>query len=425
MHPSYLRHLHACRIFHAIRVKPGMSQREIADTVGSDKSTVSTIVHQFDEAGLIDRRASAKGGRGRPGESIYLTQAGVFLVGVHFTTDAMRLVAANPDGSHLGTYSRPMPATPDRLDQEVMEALRKLLKSIGRNIDQLLAIGVAVAGLVRHEGTVAHSPNLGWRDVPLRSILERSLPASIHIDNNAHAAAAAEFMFGAGIDGGDFLYIESGSGVGGALFVDGVIYRGHDGYAGEFGHMKIVPHGRLCRCGNVGCLSAYTSDYSIMARVRQSGVACETRADLHSLADAGDRVVLETLAEAGSYLGLGLANLVNVFNPPLVILGGGFARLAPHLMPTLQKALRDAALPASALDVRIEPSTINTESYPMGGAALALKKVTSLRGPWELAPWEKLSSRNQVVPDAPSRSTRKARQATGTNTPQRHVPARH
>src|SRR5206468_7137060 len=124
-----------------------------------------------------------------------------------------------------------------------------------------------------------------------------------------------------------------GSGVGAGLFLDGTLYRGALGFAGEFGHTKIVPQGRLCRCGNLGCVSAYASDYSILQRLRQMGCDVAVQEDVLGLARAGDARALTALGDAGRMLGAGLANVVNLLNIQLFILGGGLAVFAPFMIP--------------------------------------------------------------------------------------------
>lgn len=386
MHPADLHHISASRIFHAIRRRPHVSQREIADMTGTDKSTVSAVIRNFAAAGLIERTLGRGGqGPGRPGESIAISPHGGLLAGVHPRPEGIRYVVSGLDGEPLHALTRALP-TPARLAQEVRAGIAEITAAVGRKPSEVRAVGISIPGLVNRDGVLAQSPNLGWRDVALRHVLARGTHWPLYIDNNANAAAAAEFLFGRGNGASHFAYVESGSGVGAGLFIDGSLYRGTRGFAGEFGHTKVVPQGRPCRCGSLGCLSAYASDYSIIERLRQRGVAAATRADVVAAASGGDATTRAVLHEAGHHLGVGLANLLNLLDIQLFILGGGFAALAPFMRPAIASTLDDLALPAATAGCHIETSDIGSWDRPRGGIALALEGCTS-HVRTEATPW--------------------------------------
>jgi predicted NBD/HSP70 family sugar kinase len=381
---TLLRHIHAARIFHAIRRRPGLSQRDIVEATGADKSTVSAVVQDFEAMGLIERGANRAGKRpGRPGEAIILSPQGGLLVGVHPRPQQLTYSVSGLDGEPLTTLARPMTLDAAEFGAEVAAGIAAITAAVGRSVEEVRAVGIAVPGLVRSDGILTQSPNLGWRDINLKTLVGAHVTAPLFVDNNANAATVAEFMFGVGFDLGDFAYVESGSGVGAGLFLDGALYRGALGFAGEFGHTKIVPHGRLCRCGGQGCISAYVSDYSIMERLRQRGRSVLNRDDVLTLAADGDAVTLDALAEAGHHLGVGLANLVNLLNIQLFMLGGGLEAFAPYMRASAEAAIRELSLPSPAAGVRLETSHVAAR----GGIALALEGCTSLRNT-EAAPWQ-------------------------------------
>ncbi|WP_127753859.1 MULTISPECIES: ROK family transcriptional regulator [unclassified Devosia] len=380
MHPSVVRQIHASRIFHAIRLNPNASQREIADKAETDKSTVSAILKDFEAIGLIERATKVAGkGRGRPGERISISANGGLLVGVHPVPGEISYVVTGLDGAPLGQVTRTLPHRSE-LAAELRAGIGELVASIGRSMNEVRAVGVSVPGLVGRDGHLAHSPNLGWRDLELRSLLDNAVEASLYIDNNCNADAMAEYLFGSAAEDETFIYLDSSSGVGAGLFLDGALFRGHGGYAGEFGHTKIVPNGRLCRCGNTGCLSAYVSDFALAQRLQQDGVQVSSTAELLNLAEAGNELALHVLAEMGSYLGIGVSNLINIFDPPRVILGGSLARLAPFIRNSMIHAVEELALPAALQDCRIEFSSLSTNNVPLGGVALALEGCTNFSG---------------------------------------------
>ncbi|NSZ61177.1 ROK family transcriptional regulator (plasmid) [Agrobacterium tumefaciens] len=387
MHPSIIRQINAARIFHAIRQRPNMSQREISEMTGSDKSTVSMVIKDFEAAGLIERTSRKSDSRpGRPGECISISTRGGLLVGVHPNPDDIQYVVAGLDGVPLHTITRPLPRDPARLGKEIAIAIRKATADISRSAKEVRAVGISIPGLVSDHELLAQSPNLHWNDVHLGKLLQEALGIPFYIDNNANASAIAEFYFGRGTETGDFAYVESGSGVGAGLFLDGTIYRGVHGFAGEFGHMKIVPQGRLCRCGSLGCISAYTSDYAIIQRLKLKDIKVDSQDEILQLAKEQNPHVLSALDEAGRHLGIGLANLVNLLNVPLLVLGGGFDVLAPFMRRGIEESLREMALPSVLKDARVEQSKLGASAVPLGGIALALEGCTSHNNT-EASPW--------------------------------------
>jgi predicted NBD/HSP70 family sugar kinase len=307
-------------------------------------------------------------------------------VGVHARPGEIHLLAAALDGNPLGTLTVPMPAQPEELPEAVLLSIRELMARIGREMSLLRAVGFTISGLVSADGDLAQSPNLGWRDVKLRKLLSRTIRVPLYIGNDSNSAAIAEQMFGHGAEGGDFLYIESGSGVGGGLVLDGSLYRGAVGYSGEIGHTKVVLNGRQCRCGGHGCLSAYVSDAAIVRHLQDAGGAVRSADEIIDHAASGDPLVLEALDEVGTYLGAGLANLINLLNPPMIVLGGNLARFAPYLDRSMRQALEQMCLPSTLHACEIRVSSVSLDPIPRGAIALALEGCTSL-GASEEAPW--------------------------------------
>lgn len=387
MHPSVIRQINASRIFHAIRQRPNMSQREIAELTGADKSTVSAVIKDFEASGLIERTSRKSDNRpGRPGECISISARGGLLVGVHPNPEGIQYVVSGLDGEPITAITRPLPRDPARLGREVATAVKKVTVEISRSHKEVRAVGISIPGLVSKGEVLTQSPNLGWNDVSLGDVLEEALDYPFYVDNNANASAIAEYYFGRGTETGDFAYIESGSGVGAGMFLDGGVYRGVRGFAGEFGHTKIVPQGRLCRCGALGCLSAYTSDYSIFQRLHQKGIEADTHEEVIALARQGNVIVLAILDEAGRHLGVGLANLINLLNIPLFILGGGFDAFADYMRAGILAALEEHALPPALQNCQIEQSRLGSAALPLGGIALALEGCTSHHDS-EATPW--------------------------------------
>jgi predicted NBD/HSP70 family sugar kinase len=382
MDRSYIRRLHANQIFHRIRIEPEISQRDIVARTGLDKSTVSSIVNRFDQLGLIIRSQNTGENRpGRPTEGLAISPHKGFLVGVQIESHAIAFVLAGLDGQPLLTRHRDFDGAISGIADMVAEGIAAARAACDRE-GEILGVGVSLPGLVDRDGVLLHAPVLGWRDVPIYDLLKPRIGSPLFIGNDVKAAAMAEHMFGSCVDVADFVYLFSGSGVGGALFLDGEMYLGARGLAGELGHVKVVPQGRACSCGSYGCLSAYLSEPALAAEIDLlSGVAPRSFDDILDRAAAGDDIVLGVLERAGDALGLAIASLINIFNPPLVALGGDMSRAETFLRPALDRALRRLAHPSMLAQSTVIFSAISAMKPYLGGVALALDGVTGLDQP--------------------------------------------
>jgi len=387
MHPSIVRRINATRIFHTLRVNPGISQREIGERTGVDKSTISAIISHFDGIGLLERAAdSVKGKRGRPGEAIRLKASAALIAGMHIEPERLRVVLSGLDGEPLRSSVSETPASFQDIPGTLAAMLEALLGEEGPPVADVRSIGICVPGLITETGRVAESSNMQWHDLELQGVLATVFGAPVHVGNDGRGAALAEKLFGACIPLDDYLYLDSNSGLGGALFLDGEIYRGAGGFAGEIGHVKITSNGRLCACGASGCVSAYLSEPALRRRFAQVGRPVADFQAMRVLALAEDPAALAALDEAGEVLGVAVADLVNLLNPPAIVLGGGLAVLAEFLMPGLRRTLVRQALGSSLKLAEIIVSTLAREPVPRGGLALALGGLSDPNGegpfPW-------------------------------------------
>ncbi len=237
----------------------------------------------------------------------------------------------------------------------IVRRIAELVATLGRDVE-VEAVGVSAAGFVdKQRATVVFAPNLAWRDEPLRGHLEQALGLPVVVENDANAAAWGEFTFGAGAAVENLLMITVGTGVGGGVVVDGELMRGGFGMAAEVGHIRLVPDGVRCGCGNLGCLESYGSGSALVRitrdRVRTSpvtGAALLERAGgdperidgpmITAAAMEGDLIAREQLAEVGAALGVGVASLVAVLDPNLVVVGGGVSEAGDLLLDPLRDA---------------------------------------------------------------------------------------
>lgn len=219
------------------------------------------------------------------------------------------------------------------------------------------------------------------RGVDLENTFEEIRRGNLLGSADRNQADMAEHLFGDCVDESDFIYLYSGSGVGGALFLNGELYGGARGLAGELGHVKVVPDGRLCSCGSYGCLSAYVSNRSLALEIRNLGLHdVADLSDALKLAVEGNPQVLRVLERAGLILGVALANHLNTFNPPMIMLGGYLSHLESFIRPAMEEDVKRLARPFMLASTRIAFSKMTASLAYLGGIALALDGVTGLDG---------------------------------------------
>ncbi len=272
---------------------------------------------------------------------------------------------------------------------QMTEAASNVITESGATASRISAVGVAAPGPIdAQSGVVTAPPNLpGWKDVPLRQLIHDRLGLPTALENDAGAAALAEHQFGAGRGTKHMIYVTASTGIGGGFILDGALYAGATGAAGEIGHMTILPHGPSCGCGNQGCLEALASGRAIAReaqdRVRQGADTLVrdlaggdperiTAKLVAQAAEQGDVEATNILEEAMTYLGIGMANLVNLLNPELIVIGGGLTNMGDRLFRPVRSIIDQRAFAASAQAVRVVPAELGDDVGVLGAAAVAM-----------------------------------------------------
>lgn len=296
----------------------------------------------------------------------------------------VRAIIAGLDGKVLGDCIQPSRA-PDGLEPtlaSMIEALNAAAAEARVPVAQLKALGICSAGWVDSErGIVPAAPQLpGWRNVPLAEIMRERTGVRAWLENDANAAALGEHVFGAGKNVRHMVYITVSTGIGGGIIADGKLYGGAKGSAGEIGHTIIDPAGPLCGCGNYGCLESLASGTAIARRGEEAAARGEsptlaalkvegepiTAETMAAAAMAGDFTSREIFSEAGRFLGIALANLVNLLSPELILIGGGVAREPELFLPQAEDTMRALALGEPLKHVRLALAELGELAGPLG-----------------------------------------------------------
>jgi glucokinase len=273
----------------------------------------------------------------------------------------------------------------DAIEDAIVDAVEEL-----RSRHDVTGVGVGAAGFVdAKRSTVLFAPNLAWRDEPMRADLESALGLTVVVENDANAAAWGEFCFGAGEDVEDLVFVTVGTGVGGGLVLDGALYRGAFGVAAEIGHMRVVPGGRRCACGGLGCWELYASGTALVRDAREAvasrpadasflldlagGEVEAIKGDLVTeAARAGDKLAVELIAEVGRWLGEGVASLAAILDPAVVLIGGGVSEAGALLIdPAREAFLSNLTARGFRPELELRLATLGNEAGLIGAADLA------------------------------------------------------
>lgn len=382
-----IRDINQSLLLNLIQESGRISRADLARRSGLSPATVSGIVNVLVQDGLVIDKAIGDSRGGRPPIMLTLNPDAGYVVGVKLTED--NIITALTDLNAQVRHRLTVPLTRARKPEPVIDALSgavaQLIRASGVGRSTLRGVGVGLAGIVDARlGTLRYSPIFDWRDVPLRQMLHQRLRVPIYIDNDVNTLTMAEKWFGAGRNVGDFLVVTVGRGIGMGTVVRDQIYRGARGGGGEFGHFVIDPNGPACDCGKHGCIEAYASDPALLREAtlaieagRLTGVGKRTLTieQLVDLAQGGDTVARQIFAEAGRRLGMGIAGLINVFNPRLILISGEGVRSGEPMFGPMREAIQALAVKELLDDVEIRIEPLGDDAWARGAASLVLHEL--------------------------------------------------
>ncbi|MFN8580624.1 MAG: ROK family protein [Gemmatimonadaceae bacterium] len=315
-----------------------------------------------------------------------------YIVGVDLGGTNLVAAAISEDGSKTVAFRSTMTradqgadAVVDRMVSVIDTVIAETIAETGAKRSDFAGVGVGAPGpLDRERGVVITTPNLGWTNFPLRDVIAERVGLEATLDNDANCATLGEWWLGAARGGRNVVGMTIGTGIGGGLILDGQLYHGAADVAGEIGHTTIDITGRRCKCGNYGCLEAYAAGPSIAERAREAlggdsdsllyslvGGQLDrlTAAIVYEAARKGDELALDVVRETARFLGAGIANLLNIFNPDVVVIAGGVTQAGDPLFEPLRKEVRKRAFKPAVESCRIVPGSLPGTAGIVGAAA--------------------------------------------------------
>jgi predicted NBD/HSP70 family sugar kinase/DNA-binding transcriptional ArsR family regulator len=381
-----LRKLNRLRVIETLYRHPATSRVELTRHTGLSRATVSNLVDELRQAGVVEEHAppnhDAPDGAerprntGRPPVRLSLVPGAAFAVGLDFGHQHIRVAVCDLSGESI--VDEWSPAEVDHAPTESLdlaqELVRAALKSADIDDERLLGVGMGVAAPVNKTTGELEADGIlpGWRGIRPAAEMEQRLGVPVRLENDANVGALGEKVLGAGRGVDDFVYVRLSAGIGAGLVLDGRPYQGFGGVAGEIGHVLVEEQGLICRCGNRGCLETVASPVAVAALLERSSQQPVSVERLLELVEAGDRGATRAVGDAGEAVGRVLAGLVNALNPELVIVGGELAAAGPVLLDPIRAAIDRHGVAAAAARVRVTAGTLGARAEVLGAAALIL-----------------------------------------------------
>ncbi|GAA0397181.1 transcriptional regulator [Acrocarpospora corrugata] len=359
----------------AVRNAGTLTQAQLARTTGLSPATVSTIVRELRDLGVL---AITSGGGRR--NAVTLAPETGLLVGIDFGHSHLRVAIGEVTRQVLA--ERAIPFDVDASAAEGLLAAEllvdELLEAVGAERDDILGVGLGVPGPIDPLTGILGSSTIlpGWVGINPALAMEERLGLAVHVDNDANLGALAEATWGAARGRRDVAYLKVASGVGASIIIDGRVYRGASGAAGELGHITIDENGRLCRCGNRGCLETLAGGLYLTELVRATHGPGVTVSRLVELAVSGDVGCRRVIGDAGRHLGVAVASLCNILNPGLVVVGGALAEAGALLIDPILEVVRRLAIPSAAAVLAVVPGVLGERAGVLG--ALASVQVSNI-----------------------------------------------
>jgi predicted NBD/HSP70 family sugar kinase len=359
-----------------------VSRLELSRLTGLSAGTVSNVTAELIDEGLVVEAGLVESDGGRPRVLLAVDPGYGYVIGVDVGETRIKVELFDLSMRALATVDHRVDSArpdPGKVAELVVAGLREVIAGAGVDAERVLGAGVGVFGTVEQgPPALVHAPTVGWDAVPLEALIRAGTELPLFFDNGAKTLGQAEMWFGAGRGARHAVIVLVGSGVGAAIVTDGATYRGTSSSAGEWGHTTIVYGGRACRCGARGCLEAYVGAEAVLDRFRTAArghvaPAADEESQLAALIEAADHsgAAARVLDDTAGYLGAGIANLVNLFNPERIVLGGwaGLA-LGARLLPRIREVAARQALAHPFSQTAIELCRLGPDAVAFGAATL-------------------------------------------------------
>lgn len=373
---SALRQLNQQRIVESLLSAGSLTQAELSRQTGLSTATVSNIVKIMADDGLVSTAPTTSSGR--RAVSVSLNSDGAVALGIDVGRTHVRVIIASLDYRILAERSVPLPLGHRAIEgvQAAAKLLEELLEETGLPHSAIVGAGVGIPGPIdSRTDTVLQGAILPeWVGINILELLESALKVPVYIDNDANLGALAQVTWGPHSSISDLIFVKIGSGIGAGLILGGSSHYGHIGVTGEIGHATISEQGLICRCGNRGCLETVASTAIMIELLSRGSSKLVTTEDIVQLAISGDSATLRIIDDAGQAVGRAMANVANLLNPEVIVVGGPLAELGEILLEPIRRGLIRHSVPLIGESTQLAMSSMGNRAEALGGAALVFQQ---------------------------------------------------
>ena len=356
-----------------------ISRADIANQTGLNKGTVSSLVNDLLVEELIHESGPGKSSGGRRPVMLLFNQLAGCSIGIDLGVNYLLGVLTDLNGNILHQKNIKFNnLTYEEIIDHLFKVIDLLVKAAPSTPYGIIGIGIGVPGIVRKDGEILLAPNLNWKNVQLKSIIEETYNVPVIIENEANAGAYGEKKFGVGKNFNNIVYVSVGIGIGVGLILNRKLYKGNSGFSGEMGHMTININGDKCRCGNIGCWELYASEQALVKNAENLGIkpVADEELSLESLirlAENEDENTINLFAQIGDHIGVGINSIINTFNPEQIIIGNRMASARQWVSKSLKTRIINQAMDFHQQDINLNFSKLTTHSSALGAAAFSIE----------------------------------------------------
>ncbi|MGM7720002.1 ROK family protein [Metabacillus sp. Hm71] len=353
-------------VFQTITEQEPISRADIAQQSGLNKATVSSLVNELLEKQLVYESGPGESSGGRRPVLLHYNRVAGYSIGIDVGVNYILGVVTDLKGKIITEHHvRMKNSSVETVMDQVKTIIKTLIKDIPKSPYGIIGIGIGIPGIVDKQGKVLLAPNLGWKNCEIKQSIEDEFNLPVIIENEANAGAYGEKQFGAGQSYNDIIYVSAGIGIGVGLILNNQLYQGLNGFSGEMGHMVIQMNGAPCSCGSNGCWEVYASEHALLNKAEDE----HTLESLIELANKKDKQAISLFKEIGQYLGFGINNIINTFNPEQIIIGNRLAMAKEWIEQPLLEIVYSHALSFQQKNLQISFAKHLTHSAALGVAA--------------------------------------------------------
>ncbi|AST57158.1 ROK family protein [Thermoanaerobacterium thermosaccharolyticum] len=383
-------------VLNTIRKKGIISRADLANITGLNKSTVSSLVDELIKDGFVEEEGPGESKGGRKPIMLMINSLAGCVVGIDLDVNYILVILTDILANILWQKRINLKIGEEKEDiiGKIIDLIDEAISNSPKTVKGVLGIGIGVPGITDYKrGIVLKAPNLKWENVELKKIIEEKFHLNVYIDNEANTGAIAEKWFGVGKNARNFVYVSAGIGIGTGIIINNELYRGSFGLAGEMGHMTIDINDHLCSCGNRGCWENYASEKSLFSYIKEkleSGEKDEYLKiddldkldinDIIDIAEKGSSLAKRSIEEISRNLSIGIVNIVNTFNPDLVIVGNTLSGIGDYLLKMIREYIDSKCLLSRYNDVAVEISKLGMLDRAIGAVTLVISELFSYPG---------------------------------------------